>query len=59
MNKKQWRKINTIIDQALSIEDEDEREAYLSKVCDSEWLYQQVTRFLVAIKKADEQRFME
>lgn len=59
MNKKQWQKISPIIDRALSIEDADEREAYLRNACVSGQLYQQVIRFLDSIEKADEEGFME
>lgn len=59
MNKEQWQKINPIIDRALSIKDAGEREAYLRNVCNSERLYQQVSRLLDAIRKADEEGFME
>lgn len=59
MNKKQWKKINRIVDTALDLEGE-ERDTYIQQQCQgNRELKDQVTEFLKFIKESDTEGFLE
>lgn len=60
MNQKRWHKIEAILDQALSLENQGQREIYVKRVCNNDkQLYQEVISLLQSIRNAREEGFLE
>ncbi|MDZ7720153.1 MAG: hypothetical protein U5K72_15165 [Balneolaceae bacterium] len=59
MKKKRWKKIEPIVDQALSIERPQKRKDFIKQCCDNDKLYQQVTELIESIEEAEEEGFLE
>ena len=60
MDHFQWKIINKILDEALSISDPDERKAYIKSACgDNKKLFRQVMELLTSIEKANQTGFLE
>ena len=59
MNKRQWKKVEPILDETLSISNDSEREEFIEKSIDNEKLQKEVLKWLRAIQEADEVGFME
>lgn len=59
MKKKQWIKIEPILDRALTLSNKKEREDFVRKESENESIQKKVLELLEAIQKAEEKRFME
>jgi len=60
MDQERWQKIEFIVDEVLSIDEIEQREAYLKKRCeDDAELQHQVLTLLEFIQKAKETEFLE
>lgn len=60
MDQFQWKIVNGILDEALSISDPERRKAYIKSACgDNDRLYVQVNKLLTSIRKAKQTGFLE
>lgn len=59
MNQKQWRRIEPIVDKALSIENPEERRMYIKNNCKDDRLRLDVRNLITSIEEAEEVGFLE
>lgn len=60
MDREEWREIEPILDQALSMEEAQQRKAYLKYACREDLnIYRKAKRLLNCIKEAEESGFLE
>jgi hypothetical protein len=60
IDKNYWRKIESVINKALSIENAKERKLAVKKACgDNQKLYRDVTFLLECIREAEKQGYLE
>lgn len=59
MDKRQWQKVEPILDKALSMSNDKEKEELIQKRIDNERVQKEVFEWLRAIEKANEVGFME
>lgn len=59
MDKRQWRKVEAVLDQALSKSNFEEREEFIQERIEKEKVQKSALKWLWAIQEADEVGFME
>lgn len=60
MDFNRWQKIDTVINQALLIQDKQQRRKYVKDSCENDQqLYDEVKTLLSSINKAEEEQFLE
>lgn len=60
MDQQQWDKIESLLNQALTLEGVDRQQAFLKKACKNNWqLYRKTSQILSCIRRAREIDFLE
>ncbi|PAU93641.1 hypothetical protein CK503_10830 [Aliifodinibius salipaludis] len=60
MDQSRWQKIELILDEALTFEDQQQQEEFVEKACKPDHkLYKQVRSLLNAIREANTANFLE
>jgi hypothetical protein len=60
MDRKRWIKIENILNKALDLDNQDQREKLVAHECkDDKQLYRQVSNLLRSIRKAEKESFLE
>ena len=59
MDRKRWQKIDFILDEALKLDNYQERKRYINVVCDNKNLKDEILVLLRFIQEANETDFLE
>lgn len=60
MDQSRWKKIESILDEALIFTDQQEQDAFIKKACAADQdLYKQISVLLIAIREAKATNFLE
>ncbi len=60
MDQQRWKNIESIVDKALTLSDQQEQEKFIKKACEHDRkLYKQVSTLLTSIRKAKAVNFLE
>lgn len=59
MNRKLWQKIDPILDEALKLDNFQDRKKFIKTVCDEKYLQNYILELLRCIQEANEIDFLE
>ena len=60
MDQQRWKNIESIVDKALTLSDQQEQEKFIKKACEHDHdLYKQVSALLICIREAKAANFLE